>query len=126
MQVCDILLVDSESDIRIMKELQEFFEVPVELRCFSNLNDAIVSLKLKKPNLILISSRFLLDSGVEVIEQLSAAPVVVLCEADNFSNIFKGATSRAYFITRPFEIEKIAEMVEEAYTFWLYSTHLSL
>ncbi|MGE5496479.1 MAG: hypothetical protein ACM3Q2_00290 [Syntrophothermus sp.] len=109
-----------------MKELQAFFEVPVEFRCFSNLNSAKESIKLSKPDLILISSRFLLDSGVEVLKQLSAAPVIVLCEADNFSNIFKGTSSRAYFITRPFEIEKIAEMVEEAYTFWLYSTHLSL
>jgi DNA-binding NtrC family response regulator len=126
LQVCDILLIDSESDIRILKDLQEFYKVPVKFRAFSNLNDAKKSMELKEPDLTFISSRFLMDSGRDVIRQLNTVPVVILCEADNFNSILKEKAGSILFITRPIEIEKITEMIEEAYAFWLHSTRLGL
>lgn len=125
MQVCNILLVDSEPDVRILKELQEFYKVPVEFRSFSRIDEAIMSAKLERPDLILIASRFLLDSGAGIIRQLSTSPLIILCEADNFRNIFKGTTGQTCFITRPLELEKIIAMIEKAYAFWLYSSRRS-
>jgi DNA-binding NtrC family response regulator len=115
---CNILLIDSPADTILLKETFPQITPPVKIQYTSSVPEALAAIAVSPPDIILIGSCILLVEGLQILNELSKVPIVVLSEADGFERLLKERSSRIYFITKPIDLEKIPGVIEEAYEFW--------
>jgi DNA-binding NtrC family response regulator len=115
---CNILLIDSPADTNLLKETFSQITSPVKIQYTSSVPEALAAIAVSSPDLILIGSCILLVEGLQILNELSKVPIVVLSETDKFDRLLNDCSSRMYFITMPIEFEKIPGVIEEAYEFW--------
>ncbi len=115
-----ILIVDDELNMRkLLKEgLEEFEDKGVELLLAKNGKDAIESIRAEKPELVILDVKMPGMDGFEVCNtiknELGMKDVYVLMlttEGQEFSKQKSIEVGTDIFMTKPFDIDEIAEKV---------------
>lgn len=117
MENLKILLIDSLSDITIIKETLECLSIRLNLKCASSIPEALALIDGGPPDLILIGSGLVIRNGIEPLMKLNTVPVVILSDTPGLECLLKTHIPGVSFIMRPIEIEGIPDMIKNAILF---------
>lgn len=117
MNNCKILLIDSPSEIILLKEVISCLSLAIDLKCCSSLSEAIQEMEVETPDMIMIGSGMLLWNGIETFKNRIAIPTVILCEGKGFEVLVKEDIGNVLYLTRPFDLEELPEAFNSAVEF---------
>lgn len=112
-----ILLLDCPSEVRLIKESQPFFSIPLNLIFRDSITEALLTIEEEQPDLVMIGSGILIKAGLNMNALNEAIPLIILSEGEGFNILLKEYDRDILFLTRPFDLEGIPGMFEAAYQF---------
>lgn len=117
MKNCQILLIDTPSDITLLKESITNMTRPLSIQSVTSIKEAEGAIRECKPDMIMIGSSLIIHEGFEVLFNLGDIPIVILCESSGLNRFMKDRLCNVCFLTRPFDPDKIPHMMSKAVEF---------
>lgn len=117
MNNCKILLIDSPSEINLIKESLTCTPLAFELICCSSIPESMLAIVEAHPDLIMIGSGMLIRHGFKIFQHINGIPTAVLCEGVGFEIMFQESCNDILFLSRPFGLEGIEEVFQKALEF---------
>jgi two-component system, response regulator, stage 0 sporulation protein F len=112
-----VLIADDDDDSRTMLALLLEHE-GWEVREARNGQEALEKVTQEQPDVLILDNRMPELTGVEVYQQLQERGIklaVVLATAYGYLEELASSLGITYFITKPFDLDKLLNIVESAY-----------